>query len=139
MKGLDIVVLIGLGILAIIDIKKKKIPVWFVGIFSIIVLSMRFVEGIVLSDVMGGFFLGVLILILAVCSRENIGIGDGLVLCTLGIGYCLEDMIGILGISFFLAAIWAIGLVLLKRANKKTEFPFLPCLFTGYLFIVWIK
>ena len=46
MKGLDIVVLIGLGILAIIDIKKKKIPVWFVGIFSIIVLSMRFVEGI---------------------------------------------------------------------------------------------
>lgn len=139
MKGLDIVVFLGLGILAIIDVKKKKIPVWFVVVFSIIILLIRFVEGMVWLDFIGGFFLGVLVLILAICSRENIGIGDGLVFCALGIGYCLEDMIGMIGVSFFLAAIWSIGLLILKKANKKTEFPFLPCLFAGYLFIIWIK
>lgn len=139
MKELDIIVLMGLAVLAIIDIKRKKIPVWLVGIFSIVVLLIRLIEGIVWIEFIGGILVGVGVLVLAIGTREKIGIGDGLVLCTLGIGYYLEEMIGILGISFFLAAIWAIGLLILKRGNKKTEFPFLPCVFVGYLFVVWIK
>lgn len=139
MRGLDFVTVIGLFVLAVIDVKKKKIPVWFVGVFSMVLFIIRFIEGISLLDFVVGLLPGVVLLILAVCSREKIGIGDGLVLCALGIGYSLKDIVGILGVSFFITAIWAIALLILKRANRKTELPFLPCLFIGYLLVNWIK
>ena len=47
MSGLDMVAFLGLGALAIIDVRNKKIPVWFVIIFSIVLFSIRLWNGIV--------------------------------------------------------------------------------------------
>ncbi len=139
MGGLDMVAFLGLGALAIIDVRNKKIPVWFVIIFSMVLFAIRLLNGIVWGEWFCGLIVGFIILILAIVTKEKIGIGDGFVLCALGIGYRLEEMISMLGISLFLIAICAIGLLILKKANKKTELPFLPYLFIGYFLTIWIK
>lgn len=139
MSGLDVVAFLGLGALAIIDIRNKKIPVWFVVTFSSVLFAIRLLDGIVWGEWICGLIVGFVVLILAIGTKEKIGIGDGFVLCALGIGYRLEEMISMVGISLFLIAICAIVLLLLKKANKKTELPFLPYLFIGYFFSIWIK
>lgn len=81
---------------------------------------------------------GILLLLLAFCSGESIGKGDGLVLFMLGI-YCgVAKAVAVLGMALLLVAVLALILLVLKRANRKTELPFLPCLCAGYLLsMVW--
>lgn len=141
MSQLKIIMGIGLGILSVIDIKKKRIPVWMVSLLAIICFILKYIVesstigiGIVLS-----FLPGIVLLILAICSDGKIGIGDGLVVCILGIGYTLEEIISMLGISFFFTAICSIGLLIVKKADRKTELPFLPYLFIGHFLVNWIK
>ena len=139
MSGLHIVIIIGLGILAVIDIKNKKIPVYLIGSFAIICFLLRWTQGISLLEFILGILPGIILLLLAIWSGEKIGIGDGLVVGVLGMAYTIEIVISILGISFFLIAICSIGLLIAKKVNRKTELPFLPYLFLGNLLVYWIK
>ena len=139
LRELDIIAGIGLFLLAIVDIKKKKISIYSVVIFSIILFIIRVWEGVTFGAFFLGLLPGIVLLLLAICSGEKVGIGDGLVLCALGMGYELEDIVGILGSSFLTLAITGIGLLITKRATKKTELPMIPYFFIGYCFVVWIK
>lgn len=139
MSGLHIVIIIGLGILSVIDIKSKKIPVWFIGGFAIVCFLLRWIQEVSLLEFILGILPGIILILLAIWSKEKIGIGDGLVVCIVGMAYTLETVISILGISFFLVAICSIGLLIVKKANGKTELPFLPYLFLGHLLVHLVK
>ena len=141
MSELDVIVGIGLGILSVIDIKNKRIPVWMVYLLGISCFVLRYVveSSIIGIGIMLGILPGVVLLILAICSDGKIGMGDGLVVFVLGIGYTLEEVVSILGISFFFTAICSIGLLIVKKADRKTELPFLPYLFIGHFLVSWIK
>ena len=139
MSGLNGVMIIGLGVLSVIDIKNKKLPTSLIGIFAIVCFILRCFQGISTGSFILGLLPGIVLLLLAISSGEKIGIGDALVVGILGIGYAIENVISILGISLFLIAIWAMGLLIIKKANKKTELPFLPYLFVGHLFVCFIK
>ena len=139
MSGLNIVVMIGLGILSVIDIKNKKIHVYLIGGFAIICFLLRWVQEISLLEVILGILPGIVLLLLAIWSGEKIGIGDGFVVSILGMAYTIDTVISILGISFFLIAICSIVLLIAKKVNGKTELPFLPYLFLGNLLMYWIK
>lgn len=141
MSELDIIVGIGLGILSVIDIKNKRIPVWMVYLLGITCFVLQYVveSSIIGIGIILGIIPGVVLLILAICSDGKIGMGDGLVVFVLGIGYTLEEVVSILGISFFFTAICSIGLLIVKKADRKTELPFLPYLFIGHFLVNWIK
>lgn len=139
MSGLNFVIIIGLGILSIIDIKSKTLPTYLIVVFGVICFIFRYIEGCSFYDFMLSLLPGMVLFILAICTKENIGIGDAFVVGILGIGYAIENVISILVISLFFIAIWAIGLLIIKKANKKTELPFLPYLFVGHLLICLAK
>lgn len=139
MSGLNIVMIIGLGLLAVIDMKNKKVPIWLIEVFAIICFILRWVEGSSVWTFLLGLLPGIVLLVLAICSGEKIGIGDAFVVGILGIGYTIENVISILGISLFFIAIWAIGLLIMKKANRKTELPFLPYLFVGHLLVCLVN
>ena len=105
LSALNIVMIIGLGILSVLDIKSRRIPIWFVGVFSIVCFLLRLIEEISLWELVLGVIPGIVLLIVAVWSKEKIGIGDAFVVCILGIGYSVKTVISIVGISFFLIAI----------------------------------
>ena len=66
-------------------------------------------------------------------SKKRVGIADIKVISFLGfyMGYPL--IFSLLFASMFLAMIYGIALVVLKKAELKSEIPFLPFLLLGYI------
>ena len=74
----------------------------------------------------------------ACLSGEALGVGDGLVLFALGMGYQADKILVMLFVALVLAAVVSVVLLLLKKAGRKSEIPFLPFLFLGWLVGVMI-
>lgn len=128
-------VLVGLSIC---DLKTKKIPVAAVVLFGAAVLGYRLMTGIELLGLLVGLVPGAVLLLLAVLTGESIGIGDGLVLCVVGLFCGLTKAVSVLAMALVLSSVVAMVLLVLKRAGRKTELPFLPCLCSGYLLcLLW--
>ena len=123
-------------VLSIFDMRMKKVPVWLIGLAAGVALIFRMVESVPVLQLLAGLLPGIFVLLLAVCTKESIGTGDGLVLCALGLFCSLKETVAVLGMALFFAAVVAVVLLVLKRAGRKTELPFLPCLCTGYLLCV---
>ena len=127
-----------LGVLAgfaVYDMKTKTIPVAAVAVAAMGVVLYRFFMGTGIGTLTAGLIPGVLLLILAFATKESIGMGDGLVLCMLGMFGGWRQCLAVLGTALMLSAGLAIVLLVCRRAGRKTELPFLPCLFGGYLLV----
>lgn len=136
MKENQIILLLVLAFLigvSFIDVKKKKVPMW--------TLLILLVGGIVhqIMDFQGFWLLlydcmpGIVLLMIARITSQQIGYGDGLLV--LGIGMLLGIQKSILVIMFALMGSFIIASILLlcKKANRKTQIPFFPCVLAGYL------
>lgn len=130
-----------LGILAgfgVYDLKTKTIPVAAVAVATIGVLVYRLFSGAEVIELVLGVIPGALVVILAYVTKESIGIGDGLVLCMLGLFCGWRQCLAAFGMALVLTAVLAMILLVCRRAGRKTELPFLPALFGGYLlFCLW--
>lgn len=120
------------------DLKRRRVPVAAVAVCSLVVLVYRLGAGIGFWELAAGLVPGAVLLLLARCTKESIGTGDGLVLCCLGLFCGLRQTVAVLGMALVLSSVMAIVLLVLRRAGRKTELPFLPCLCSGYLLgIIW--
>ena len=122
-----------LFVLAVIDFKKKWIPVGPVLALGGVLLVFRLFEGVTISNLVYGLVPGVILLLVAWITKEKIGVGDGLLFLSLGCGYGIESMMLLLAAAFGAAAVISMVLLVFGRANRKTELPFLPFLFVGWL------
>lgn len=66
-------------------------------------------------------------------SRWQIGMGDVAVVLVMGIWLGYEKTFVIVFVGMFLCSIFCGGLVLFRKAGRKTEVPFVPFLLIGYL------
>ena len=115
------------------DIRYKTIPVIPVIVMGGMLLTYRVWNGTGWMELIGGCLPGGIFLLISLLTREKIGSGDGLVLLALGCGFAIEEVVGIVGGALFFAAIVAIVLLVVKKASRKTEIPFVPFLFLGFL------
>lgn len=127
-----------LGGLAVADLKYKKISVIPVIIMGVLLFFLRGLEGIRIPELVGGLLPGGGMLLLAYLSGEALGVGDGLVLFALGMGYQADKILVMLFVALVSAAVVSVVLLLLKKAGRKSEIPFLPFLFLGWLVGVMI-
>ena len=138
MNGAEYIMLGCLLILSIVDLRTRKIsllPVLLLGLFA---MGYRFWENESLWEVLTGMLPGGVLLLAAWVIKESIGYGDGIVLLVVGVFCGIKKTVAILGISLILAALMAMLLLVLRRAGRKTELPFLPCLCSGYLLcLLW--
>lgn len=129
------------GVLAgfsVYDLKWKKINVIAIAVFAAVILVYRICVGAKITELLFGLVPGICVLVAALVTKESIGVGDGLVVCVLGIFCGLKPILAVLGMALLLSAMLAIILLLSKRAGKKTELPFLPCISAGYLlYLLW--
>lgn len=134
----ELVILSGLAGLSVIDLRIKRIPVYGVVLLGIIALAFRLLAGVGIWTLAVGVLPGAFLVLLAYATRESIGIGDGLVTCAMGIFCGIRQTVAVLGMALLLSAVLAMVLLVLKRAGRKTELPFLPCLCSGYLLcLLW--
>lgn len=124
-----------LGVLlpiAITDIRQKKINVLLCvigtipGIIFSLIIGKETITAVLFSLIAGG-----ILLIISIFTRGEIGVGDGPAVIFAGSVLGIKNIITVLLISFTLAAIYSLLLLILKKANRKSRIPFMPFLFSG--------
>ncbi|MBO5353756.1 MAG: prepilin peptidase [Lachnospiraceae bacterium] len=136
MNVMEGMVLAGLFLLALVDIKEKMIPVIPVMAAGGLLMVYQLWQGKGIWEVLAGLLPGLLLLLLSFCTRGGIGSGDGGVLCVLGTACGVQETVAVLGLAFVLEAVIAAGLLVMRRAGRKTELPFLPCVLAGYIVVL---
>lgn len=122
------------------DMYKKKLLVWPLVLFALLViLCSCFSNSISILDRLGGFILGLGVILLSLVTGGKIGLGDGIILAITGIGLGLWANMELFAIALFLAAIVSILLLILRIANRKKSIPFVPFLLVSYLFMIVIR
>ena len=128
----DMMVNVYLGLGAYQDGKTKKIKEWYLWIGGClgIIFKIRdiFSDNFMFSDWVLCLIPGVLFLICAMVLKEKIGDGDGWILLILGNFLPPGNVWQHFYLSLFLLTIYALFLLILKKANHQTEIPYLPFL-----------
>ena len=117
------------------DYKTKLIEMWQLLIMGII--------GIVLCgnwemmfQAIGGIFIGVIILLVAWCSKECVGFGDGYLFMVTGIFLGFNQNFVLFFASLFLAGVFAIGCLVLKKKKGDDRMALGPFVLAAYVLFV---
>lgn len=134
----DCIMLVFLGLLAWIDIRKQKLPLLPIALFGGAGFALfLWTSPFLWKELWGGVAVGGGVLFGAVVTRESIGMGDGILLCATGIYLGLRQNL----ILFFLAVMFAAvtGLVYLikKKCGRKQRIPFVPFLLAADILLLW--
>ncbi len=130
----------GLVCLAVTDMRVKKIPNT-VTLLLLIVRCAFMAYGVLvkqddlmntlLASLIGLLFGGGFILICMLLSRGGIGAGDLKIFAVIGLYFGLLGVMQIMIYALFFSAIWAIGLLISKKAKMKSTLPMAPFILAG--------
>lgn len=84
----------------------------------------------------GGAFIGCIVLLLAWCSKECVGFGDGYLFVVTGIFLGFMQNVALLFASLFLAGSFSIGCLVLKRKKGEDRMALGPFVLTAYVLFV---
>ena len=122
---------------SIYDKKCLLLPSWFLRIVCLMGtawgLYRVFMEQIPWQQWITACLPGILWIILAFATREQMGYGDGVVLLVVG---CLTDAgttMVLLMMGLVIGCVWGILLLISKRGNRQTALPFIPMLLLAYM------
>ena len=132
-----IVLLLFLGGAAFVDYRKRELPVIYIGVGFGVGLILRLVIGEpTLLELFLGCLVGAVFLLISGFSREAIGYGDSLMIIATGASLGLIDNVLLMLCALMLAALFSIGLLILKKMKRKDEIPFVPFLLGGYVLLL---
>ncbi|WP_455717423.1 prepilin peptidase, partial [Anaerosporobacter sp.] len=131
---IKLVIICFLGILAIVDYKKKQISniALLIGLVIVIVNYVVF-QPITLISLIGGIIVGFVLLGISYITRQKIGIGDGLLIILLGANIGFEGIVFLLLYALTLSAICSAILLITKKVNRHYTIAFIPFIFIGYI------
>lgn len=122
------------------DRKTKKIKLWYLwlgGIGGVFCRIREFFMGnILLQEWILCLLPGIFFLIFAKKDSEKIGDGDGWLLIVLGNCFSGKQLLCLFYLSVLLSAVYSFLLLLMKRADRKTQIPYLPFLWLSDI-ILW--
>lgn len=124
-------------VMALIDLRKKEIPVipgiaCMAGIFLLRMIGQNQWE-----EWLPGVSIGLMLWIVSKISRGAVGEGDALAYMVLGPALGFLEVFEVLMISLFLAALTGSVLILCRRAGKRYAMPFLPFTAAAYGLVVF--
>ena len=129
--GIQALAGIGMVFAVITDLWQKKIAVYVIFTITIVLLFMQFCSG-------NGFIWicslgsGSIFYMISLLTKEKIGKGDGMTGAAMG----LWKNVMIIYISFMIAFVVALYLIILRKKNKETVFPFAPCIGLAYFLVL---
>lgn len=125
-----------LGVIALLDIRSRKMPIWIIAAGGIGVGIYRcIVRDIPWEVCLFGAAVGIVFLFISKVTKESFGYGDSLLILVIGVGVGFWNLVSLLLVSFFLSSIVAAGMLIAGKFQRKTALPFVPFLGLGYFFI----
>lgn len=135
-------VLFILTLMSYFDLREKAYPIWCMGLFGfycIVLCGGALVSGeIRVEQMVLGLLPGGFLLLLAGCTRQ-IGMGDGLAVCCLGLLYGWRESLIFLFVGLCLSVVYCLLILWKRRAKKDTRFAFMPFLEGGYILCCILK
>ena len=130
----EIVLLAGLGIMSVEDIRKKGITrLWLIGLGIVgLIFTIADAEVLCVSFLLR-FVPGVVFVLLAWATREQIGMGDALLILVMGWYLNAIELVDVCLLAFFIAGLVALVLLVVIKKSKKFELPMVPFIFAGYV------
>lgn len=123
-----------LGVLAVVDFKKKQVSNVFLLIVSgIVIINYVIFRPITMVSLVGGILIGTVLLGISYITRQKIGMGDGLLIMILGAYLGFEGIGVVLLYALTLSAIWSGLLMIIKKVNRNYTIAFIPFIFVGYV------
>ncbi len=116
------------------DLKKKQIYLSLIVVgFVIIFVTSLVTQPFNIVSRGAGLSLGICMLILSKLTRNQIGMGDGLIISIIGISMGFFVNSAVLIYSLILSTVFSIVLLVFFKKNSKTAFPFVPFIFLSYM------
>lgn len=130
----EIVLLAGLGIMSVEDIRKKGIKrLWLIGLGIVGLIFMIADAEVLCVSFLLRFVPGVVLVLLAWATREQIGMGDALLILVMGWYLNAIELVDVCLLAFFIAGLVALVLLVVIKKSKKFELPMVPFIFAGYV------
>ncbi|GMQ64490.1 prepilin peptidase [Vallitalea maricola] len=120
------------------DCKDKQIPMDVVIITFIIgVILLFFNPNVIWIHSLIGFVgIGGIIALISVLTKGAIGIGDALVIGTIGLILGYKMAIAVLLYSLVLSGLIGLGLMVFGKVTRKTKLPMVPFMLCAFLIII---
>ena len=116
------------------DIKKKELNLIYCIIFFVVgVAYALFYLNENIEAVIFALMPGMILLIISIVCSEQIGLGDGIMVITLGLLVNVAQLLSVLVWTFIFVSIVAIIKILF---NKKTTIPLAPFLLMGQICVL---
>ena len=125
---------------AIADYKTKEIYVWFCLLNYFLAIVMKVVtNNLKLEYIIIGIIVCTLLYIIALVTKEAVGVGDILIILTLTAMVELKVVLNVMMIAFIISAIFSIIGVSMGKMSLKTNIPFVPFIFCGNILFYLCK
>lgn len=130
------------------DIQEKRISRKIIRVYLLLALAglgMKYLhmdkglldKGIgLLKEMSLAFIPGAVALFLSWVSREAIGYGDSCLILGCGFSLGIERCMELILWAFFFSALWSLGLLVVCRADRRREIPFVPFLLLGWIMLL---
>lgn len=136
---INIMVGILLLVMSIQDIKACSVSNRYIAILAVVcVVGGSFGAGLSWMDLLGGCSIGLGLVGVSILTKEQIGVGDGLVIAALGLLLGTIRTLTILSIASIIMACVSIFFIIIKKGTKKMKLPFLPAISIGYVVCTWL-
>lgn len=131
-----ILILAVMAVCAVVDIRKKEISVKLIVLLGLVAISnCIFGRQQELVMAMAGVVPGILMLIFAKITEQSIGYGDGIILAEIGLVTGAGKCMLILAVALAMAGLFSLGIIVIKKVDKKYKIPFIPFLTLSYLLV----
>lgn len=137
---IGVIILLTVG--SLFDIRWKRIPTALLmagGVWAVVCITSQFLQegvGVTLGAALFSVLPGAALLLISLVTEKKVGSGDGLILILLGLFEGVECAVPIFCLGLFLQSLLAVGLLILKKADKQTCIPFLPFLLAARLLLL---
>lgn len=117
-----------------LDWKKREISIFSLAGFGAVGIGLNFwFEYQSLAEAAGGVALGILLLAAAFFTREAIGFGDGLLICTTGIYLGFWENLNLLSVGTLCCGV-VLGIsILLGKVNLADRVPLVPFFLLAFI------
>ena len=125
-----------LGILALTDLRWKRVPIWLLvvgGIFATYMsVYLYTMERKNVTEFLWGLTPGVLLLLMSATTKKA-GIADGVVLLCLSLSISYQECIVSFVFSLIAISLASLLLLALHKVRGNSKLPYLPFLLVGYI------
>lgn len=129
-RMIELVIL--LGIISIIDIATKKIPVVVLLFMTAVGVVCTVTGGKTIESVAVAIVPGMVFLIIAYVTKQQIGYGDAVVIIIMGLFVTVDIICSALVMGLSIAGGISVVMIAFSKSNLKRQIAFTPFLLLGY-------